>query len=225
MDEQAEALRNCEVAVCLAESHGIDRTGETVTVGVPLPESLVFAPQELGLVNEAGELVESCYVKTAAQWPDGSLKWVHVHFTAVMGANQISNLCLVKRDAGSADKVQLEAVRVGEAETVSDVATNGMLDVSFGGLKLLANKGDDALKLLDRQGKPLADFSLRCQLAPPYADFVIAVPEGDADAFPSLTLPVRRLELLENNPVFSRVLLEYEYRQPRSRAKNVSNNY
>ncbi len=69
------------VQLTLSERLGVQRIGETVVGGVPLPQGAVASANVLYLRDAKGRPVPS-EIRPVVRWPDGSLKWVHLHFPA-----------------------------------------------------------------------------------------------------------------------------------------------
>ena len=89
----AADAENCyRVEITLAEADGIARHGESVTVGIPLDKAKAVSLSELALVDAAGQQLANYHFNEAARWPDGSLKWVHLYFSADIGANENQTL-------------------------------------------------------------------------------------------------------------------------------------
>ncbi|HUU27620.1 MAG TPA: beta-L-arabinofuranosidase domain-containing protein [archaeon] len=73
------------VELKIEERSGIDRVGEPITCGVPLPEGWASSAEVL-VLKIAGKPVP-CEFRKVNSWPDGSLRWVHLDFQASVGAN------------------------------------------------------------------------------------------------------------------------------------------
>jgi len=71
----------------VAETEGIDRVGNSVNSGVPLPEGAVTEADDLRLLDENGQGILAS-IEPRARWlADGSLKWVTLHFLADLPAD------------------------------------------------------------------------------------------------------------------------------------------
>ncbi|OGG05346.1 MAG: hypothetical protein A3F83_14970 [Candidatus Glassbacteria bacterium RIFCSPLOWO2_12_FULL_58_11] len=63
------------------EYGGYARRSEVATLGVPLPRGAVPDPERLAVLDPAGRPVLSQF-ETTAVWPDGSVRWVLIDFSA-----------------------------------------------------------------------------------------------------------------------------------------------
>jgi len=92
---QALAL---EVPLTVEETIGIERVGNAVNSGVPLPEGAVQDVAALRLLDEQGQVVLAS-IEPRARWlGDESLKWVTVHFVTDLPANGKRAFTLVTSD-------------------------------------------------------------------------------------------------------------------------------
>jgi hypothetical protein len=83
----AACAQGAELSVSLKvrEPAGVPRAAWPITSGVPLPRGAVREADGLVLRDDAGRPVP-CQIDPAVRWPDGSLKWVHLHFQADLPA-------------------------------------------------------------------------------------------------------------------------------------------
>lgn len=83
----AGQVSGIEVPLTVAETAGIERRGNPVNAGVPLPEGAVKDAAALRVLDADGRPVLAS-IEPRARWlGDGSLKWVTVHFLADVDAN------------------------------------------------------------------------------------------------------------------------------------------
>jgi len=88
---QAHAL---EIPLTVKETAGVDRIGNPVNSGVPLPEGALEDVTSLRLLDDLGNSVLAS-IEPRAKWlSDKSLKWVTVHFLADLPANTTRNYSL-----------------------------------------------------------------------------------------------------------------------------------
>jgi hypothetical protein len=88
-----------EVPLTVEETLGIERVGNAVNSGVPLPEGAVKDTAELRLFDAKGNTVLAS-IEPRARWlSDASLKWVTVHFLADLPANGSARYTLARSDA------------------------------------------------------------------------------------------------------------------------------
>ena len=83
MQVQVNAL---DVPLIVREVNGLERIGNPVNSGIPLPKGAVKEPGELRLVDMFGNVVPAS-IEPRSRWlEDGSLQWVTVHFVADLKA-------------------------------------------------------------------------------------------------------------------------------------------
>ena len=93
---QALAL---EIPLIVEETTGMDRVGNAVNSGVPLPEGAVKDVTALRLLDAQGNVVVAS-IEPRARWlGDKSLKWVTVHFVTDLPANEQKMYKLVTSEA------------------------------------------------------------------------------------------------------------------------------
>ncbi len=83
------------VRLTLTERLGAERTGEVVITGVPLPAGLIEDAGELALADANGQPIPAD-IRPVIHWPDGSVKWVHLYFSADCGAKGTTEVSLVR---------------------------------------------------------------------------------------------------------------------------------
>jgi len=99
-----------DVPLTVSEQEGICRVANPINSGVPLPEGVIFHPDELRVIDEKGEPVLAS-IEPRCRWlGDNSLKWVTVHFLADVPANGKRNYRLVTSRT-SVPESPLEVVR------------------------------------------------------------------------------------------------------------------
>ncbi len=86
------------VTLTMQERMGLARAGELVTTGVPLPQGVVRDADELSLTDSKGKPLPA-EIRPIVNWPDGSLKWVHLYFPASCSASGKATVRLVRRKA------------------------------------------------------------------------------------------------------------------------------
>lgn len=79
--------RGARVSVGLLEEAGVARSQAAVRFGLPLAQGSLFDLDQLRLLSPNGEEVPAQFTATSF-WPDDSLKWVLVDFTAPLTAKQ-----------------------------------------------------------------------------------------------------------------------------------------
>jgi len=67
------------VTLTMTERAGVDRNGEWVTIGVPLPKGKVKSADELVLLRD-GKAIPTEILPVNKWWDDGSLRWIHLIF-------------------------------------------------------------------------------------------------------------------------------------------------
>jgi hypothetical protein len=86
------------VELTISERAGIARTGEPITIGVPLPENLITDTAVLALTDAAGNKID-CEFRKAAEWlNNSSIRWVHLDFQASL-AESASTKVVLHEDA------------------------------------------------------------------------------------------------------------------------------
>ena len=84
--DKSGSLAKKSVAVELLEEAGVDRRA-AIRFGFPLPQGGIFSPDRLRVVDPAGREVPAQFSITGF-WPDQSLKWVLIQFTAPLKAKE-----------------------------------------------------------------------------------------------------------------------------------------
>jgi len=85
-------MRSIEITT--AETDGIDRVDEPVTVGVPIPEGMIKDVNSIMLFNEKQEGM-ALQAEPLAFWPDKSVKWLLLDFQASVPAKSRAKYQLV----------------------------------------------------------------------------------------------------------------------------------
>lgn len=83
----AAEVANRTVELTVTETEGVARTDWPVTTGIPIPQGDIASASHFRVLNPASAEIPS-EVTAVSYWPDGSIRWVHVHFQATVGANQ-----------------------------------------------------------------------------------------------------------------------------------------
>lgn len=223
------------VEIELAENDGIARHQETVMVGVPLTQARVKTAAELSLCHSGGKPLEHYYFKEVAHWPDGSLKWVHLFFSATIGANEKQSLIVEKQlatevagnvtrlDAKSSGGIAetgirghaANAARLGDVEnspSVGELQDRKSVRLASVHNCLAVDRDENRFEIFSSQGTLICAAEMRCKL-----DLPEATGQKDQSATsPKLeraesdTLSIKKLTLLESNPIFSSVALQYD---------------
>ena len=74
------------VTLTVTERVGVNRKGEWITIGVPLPKGKVKSTDELVLLQD-GKAIDAEILPVNKCWDNGSLRWVHLIFGADCRAN------------------------------------------------------------------------------------------------------------------------------------------
>lgn len=124
-----------EIPLTITERAGVGRSGEGVHSGVPLAPGAAMSPDELQLVDAAGQAAPAQF-ETLSRWEDGSLRWVLVNLVETLAAGESRHYTL--RAGATAPPAQPVTVR--EADDVFRVDTGRVrFDVPIYGSALLAN--------------------------------------------------------------------------------------
>ncbi len=150
MATQADGL-NLELSV--AERHGVDRSSQPVTSGVPLPEGAYKDVSKLRLVDADGNEIPCQIVPTVQWWRDRSVRWALLDFQAHVSAFAMRPFYL--RDDGPAAPIENPVVVAEDDERI--VVTTG--PVRFAVRKSGFNLIDEAW--LDESGNGAFDDSTR----------------------------------------------------------------
>ena len=67
------------IHVYLEENNGIIRQDEPVSLGIPIPQTSLFHPNDITLRTDQGAYI-STQTKVLSVWPDESIKWLLVEF-------------------------------------------------------------------------------------------------------------------------------------------------
>ncbi len=148
--------------VQLLEEAGCARASTPVTFGLPLPKGGLFALEHIRLLSPDGKEVPAQFTATAF-WPDNSLKWVLVDFTAPLAAREAATYTIefgsdVTRgpqssrlrieDGKDAILVDTGAIRV----SMDKRRFNLFFRVEAGG-RLLGASAPEGLRLVDESGR------------------------------------------------------------------------
>ena len=94
------------VELTINERANIARTEEPITMGVPLPESLVTDTSVLALTDLAGNQID-CEFRKAAEWlNNSSIKWVHLDFQASVAESGSMKVVLHEDQAKHAPNIK-----------------------------------------------------------------------------------------------------------------------
>jgi hypothetical protein len=74
--------------ITLRESDGHSRRKEPVSLGVPMPQGLVYDPDQLSLSQKGCSDGPSLQAHPLGRWPGGSLKWVLLDFNVSLNAGE-----------------------------------------------------------------------------------------------------------------------------------------
>ena len=108
-----------EIPLVVEEGTGVDRIGNAVNSGVPLPKGAVKDVSELRLLDAQGRVVVAS-VEPRARWlGDESLKWVSVHFVTDLPAHSKKTYTLVT----SADTKPTSELVIEQTDNVMTVVT------------------------------------------------------------------------------------------------------
>jgi len=81
------------VTLTMTERAGVSRTGEWVTIGVPLPKGRIKSTDELFLLQD-GKTIPAEILAVNKWWDDSTLRWVHLIFQSDCPANGKSSVTL-----------------------------------------------------------------------------------------------------------------------------------
>jgi len=169
--------KRVRVAVQLLEEAGVARTASPIRFGCPFPEGAVFDPANVRLRAPrlrpgAPEPAVAAQFTATAFWPDGSLKWVVVDFTAPLRTNQKTSYAVefgadVERDA-EPSKLKLEetdnlftvttgplraTVHKKQFNLLRDVWFDANADGTFADSERVAGCAPEGVRLVDENGK------------------------------------------------------------------------
>lgn len=124
----AGSLVALEIPLTMSETEGYTRRAENVSVGVPLPRGAVTDLGRLAVIGPAGAPVAAQFERLAV-WPDSSVKWVLVDFSADCPAG------------GGAGYLLNDSGRRPEAASPLKVSEDGSaVTVQTGVLKVVLNR-------------------------------------------------------------------------------------
>jgi len=106
------------VSLTMVERVGMERRGEWVTIGVPLPRGRVKSADDLVLLQD-GRPREAEIIPVNRWWEDGTLRWVHLIFPAACPAGGQAAVVLARDDARPAPASPLQ-VRENDETIVVD---------------------------------------------------------------------------------------------------------
>lgn len=159
---QPGSVKARRVAIQLLEEAGVARSRTAVCFGFPLPQGAVFDPGHLRMLSPSGPEVPAQFTATSF-WPDDSLKWVLVDFTASLAAKEAADYSIefgsdVRRGP---DESRLKIQESGAALVV----TTGPLKVEIDKKRFNLFRGvwihgqstvasaPEGVRLVDEQGK------------------------------------------------------------------------
>lgn len=172
------AAQLTRMAIPIRETAGVDRTNWPVSGGVPFAMGLLTAPDRVHLVGPNGEVVP-CQTRALSRWPDGSVRWLLVHFQANVGAQATATYFL-----------ELTAAPMVHPEPNLVLAVNGEVKIDTGSLSARIRRRPFAL--LDEVR--LGDLLL-CQGG---ADLVV---EAGGETYRASLDPSVEWEVLESGPL------------------------
>lgn len=85
------------VSIVVRETAGIERSGEAVRIGVPVPNGR-WAKDSSFVIGHPDGLVRPCQVQCLKRWPDDSIKWLLVDFQAQVPALSTTTWTLSQQD-------------------------------------------------------------------------------------------------------------------------------
>lgn len=85
------------VSIVVRENAGIERGGEPVRIGVPIPEGWWANDSSFVISHPDGD-VHPCQAQCLKRWPDGSIKWLLVDFQAQVPALSTTTWALTQQD-------------------------------------------------------------------------------------------------------------------------------
>ena len=83
--DRAASVARRRIPIELAEEAGLDRKGEPVRVGLPMPQGVLFDPAQVRLLDPAGRETPAQFTVTSF-WKDGSIRWLLATFLADLNA-------------------------------------------------------------------------------------------------------------------------------------------
>ena len=208
----------------LQESAGIDRRGEPIRIGVPLPRGLLQNASDLKVVED-GSRVLPLQSRTLDRWPDGSLKWVLLDFSASVTANSKATLTVFKDSSHSdtpPDRTGLSICQVRDMFTIDtgsaafSVSQKGLGpfdSVVIAGRELIDSSGS-GIHLLDRNGRniPAKVESIAIEEEGPLRSTI----KMDGNFLISSRERINFLSRLTFFAGLSTVLLEFQLHNPRA---------
>ncbi|WP_144821928.1 hypothetical protein [Marinobacter piscensis] len=117
------------VAIRVQEHEGFERTSEPVDLGIPLPRGAVHKAQQLALMD--GNKPLAMQLEPLAQWPDGSLRWVHATALVTIEPNSTKDLILTYQEAPSP---------IHDEWVINRTNAGQMINISTGHITLQSNK-------------------------------------------------------------------------------------
>jgi hypothetical protein len=89
-----------KVPVRIHETHGLERRGEPLRIGVPIERSRLDETGDLAVVEETGSAVPFQY-QVLDRWPDATIKWLLLDLQLHAAPDSSQTLYLTQADAGS----------------------------------------------------------------------------------------------------------------------------
>ena len=155
------------IELLLEEPAGVERNRWPVTRGVPFPEDVLHDTAHLRLLDAAGQEVP-LQAQVLTTWPNGSLRWVLLHFQADLRPQAVARYTLEYgqevRRAEVASPVRVTedggsiTVDTGPLQATFPVRDGWTLprQVWFEGRPMLAPEGQGGVVLVDSAGRTLS---------------------------------------------------------------------
>lgn len=126
-------LEHAHVPLIIREGAGVDRRNWPVTGGVPFAMGRLRSADQVRLLSPDG-YEHPAQLRATARWPDGSVRWLLVHFQATVAAQQTTTYYL---DPIAPQRHPGSAIMVASSGEGFEVAT--------GNLRVQLNTPDNAL--------------------------------------------------------------------------------
>jgi hypothetical protein len=125
---QPASVTREQLQLSLTERKGLNRHGQPVSSGVPLPQGQLWNPASVRLLGPAGQ-EKPLQTGVLSRWPDGSIRWLLLDFQADLASGETNEYLLeygseITRSSGSGVSAK------EDDETIS--IDTGPLEVSFG---------------------------------------------------------------------------------------------
>jgi hypothetical protein len=121
------------IPIKIREHAGLNRNGEPIVVGVPLPQGVVIGKCRWRLRNCRTDEIAQIQPKKLAFWPDGSVKWVLVTLLIRIAANDSVDLelCDVDEENNGKRKSKLQDGAVEDIRNSLEVAESQIARADF----------------------------------------------------------------------------------------------